>query len=110
MACSCLKSLSHPLKCLTVALLMIFGFKSLPTAAQQSSDEGSSIAPEKQAPDDGEITKKLLYTLFPGRRVVGSTRAECTSRLLVHLVSPESVYSPGPSRYLALLKLSLIHI
>ena len=104
MACSCLRSSSHPLKGFAVALLMIFSFKSLPTVAQQSSDGGSSIAPEKQGPDDGELPRKLLYTLFPGRRVVGSTRAECTSRLLVHLVSPASVYSPGPSRYLALLK------
>lgn len=45
-----------------------------------------------------------LRNTFPGRRVGGGTRAECASRLLVHLVSPSSTFSPGSSGRLALLE------
>lgn len=40
---------------------------------------------------------------FPGRRVGGGTRGECTSRLIVHLVPESSVYAPGSSRLLGVL-------
>lgn len=40
---------------------------------------------------------------FPGRRVGGGTRGECTSRTLAHLVPTQSVYSPGNSQTLGLL-------
>lgn len=41
---------------------------------------------------------------FPGRRIGGGTRDECTSRLLVHLVPASSVYAPGEVRWLGLLQ------
>lgn len=40
---------------------------------------------------------------FPGRRVGGGTRGECTSRPLVHLVPESSVFASGYTRLLALL-------
>lgn len=36
-----------------------------------------------------------LRSTFPGRRVGGGTRGECSSRILAHLVPGDSVYSPG---------------
>lgn len=36
-----------------------------------------------------------LRSTFPGRRVGGATRGECTSRLIVHLVPASSVLAPG---------------
>ena len=41
---------------------------------------------------------------FPGRRVGGGTRGECTSRTLAHLVPTSSVYAPGADRSVALLE------
>lgn len=41
---------------------------------------------------------------FPGRRIGGGTRGECTSRVLAHLVPPASVFAPGVSRTLGLLE------
>jgi hypothetical protein len=41
---------------------------------------------------------------FPGRRIGGGTRGECTARLLAHLVPPASVFAPGASRTLGLLE------
>jgi hypothetical protein len=41
---------------------------------------------------------------FPGRRIGGGTRDECTSRLLVHLVPASSVYAPGQPQLLGLLQ------
>lgn len=41
---------------------------------------------------------------FPGRRIGGGTRDECTSRLLVHLVPTSSVYAPGEVPLLGLLQ------
>lgn len=40
---------------------------------------------------------------FPGRRVGGGTRGECTARLLVHLVPESSVFSPDSGRLLGVL-------
>lgn len=34
---------------------------------------------------------------FPGRRVGGGTRGECSARTLVHLVPETSVYAPDAS-------------
>ena len=44
-----------------------------------------------------------LRSSFPGRRIGGGTRGECTARLLVHLVPKNSVFAPDQG-------LSLIHI
>ncbi len=45
-----------------------------------------------------------VRNVFPGRRVGGGTRAECASRLLVHLVPKTSVYVPDNSKLVALVK------
>ncbi len=41
---------------------------------------------------------------FPGRRVGGGTRGECTARLLVHLVPQNSVFAPDGERLLGTLQ------
>lgn len=45
-----------------------------------------------------------LRTTFPGRRVGGGTRGECSSRLLAHLVPASSVFAPGQARTLGVLE------
>ena len=45
-----------------------------------------------------------LRSTFPGRRVGGGTRGECSSRILAHLVPNDSVYSPGESGDLGLVQ------
>ncbi|KAF0654691.1 hypothetical protein L107_01452 [Cyanobium sp. Copco_Reservoir_LC18] len=45
-----------------------------------------------------------LRKSFPGRRVGGGTRGDCSSRLLAHLVPASSVFAPGKERYLGLLE------
>ena len=43
-----------------------------------------------------------LRNSFPGRRVGGGTRGECSARTLVHLVPDSSFFAPGASGDLAL--------
>ena len=45
-----------------------------------------------------------LRSTFPGRRVGGGTRGDCTSRMLAHLVPESSVFSPGTSGVLGLVQ------
>jgi hypothetical protein len=45
-----------------------------------------------------------LRSTFPGRRVGGGTRGECSARTLAHLVPINSVYSPGTSGDLGLVQ------
>ena len=45
-----------------------------------------------------------LRSSFPGRRVGGGTRGECTARLLVHLVPQNSVFAPDAQRLLGTLQ------
>jgi hypothetical protein len=45
-----------------------------------------------------------LRNVFPGRRVGGGTRGECTARLLAHLVPASSVYAPGATTTLGVLE------
>ena len=45
-----------------------------------------------------------LRSTFPGRRVGGGTRGECSARILAHLVPSNSVYSPGASGDLGLVQ------
>lgn len=45
-----------------------------------------------------------LRSTFPGRRVGGGTRGECSARILAHLVPINSVYSPGASGDLGLVQ------
>ena len=41
---------------------------------------------------------------FPGRRVGGGTRGECSARVVAHLVPPNSVYAPGSSGLVGVLQ------
>ncbi|MEB3254743.1 MAG: hypothetical protein VKI93_08535, partial [Synechococcus sp.] len=41
---------------------------------------------------------------FPGRRVGGGTRGECSARILVHLVPENSVFAPGATGILGLVQ------
>ena len=45
-----------------------------------------------------------LRSSFPGRRVGGGTRGECTARLLVHLVPENSVFAPDQGQLLGILQ------
>ena len=45
-----------------------------------------------------------LRSSFPGRRVGGGTRGECSARTLAHLVPDSSVFSPGAAADLALVQ------
>ena len=45
-----------------------------------------------------------LRSSFPGRRVGGGTRGECSARLLAHLVPANSIYAPGRSLQVGLLE------
>jgi hypothetical protein len=54
-------------------------------------------APESRAQSD-------LRKSFPGRRVGGGTRGECSGRLLAHLVPASSVFAPGRAGTLGVLE------
>lgn len=45
-----------------------------------------------------------LRNVFPGRRVGGGTRGECTARVVAHLVPSTSVYAPGATTTLGVLE------
>ena len=45
-----------------------------------------------------------LRSSFPGRRVGGGTRGECTARLVAHLVPKSNVFAPGTSGLIAILQ------
>ncbi|MFM7394311.1 MAG: hypothetical protein ACKO22_08120 [Cyanobium sp.] len=45
-----------------------------------------------------------LRNTFPGRRVGGGTRGECTARLIAYLVPSSSVFAPGSSRTVGILE------
>ncbi len=45
-----------------------------------------------------------LRSTFPGRRVGGATRGECSARLIAHLVPGSSVFAPGSSRVLGIVE------
>jgi hypothetical protein len=50
------------------------------------------------------LAQPNLRSSFPGRRIGGGTRGECTARLLTHLVPANSVFAPGSSGTLGLLE------
>ena len=50
------------------------------------------------------LAQANLRNSFPGRRVGGGTRGECSARTLVHLVPDSSVFAPGSSGDLALVQ------
>lgn len=45
-----------------------------------------------------------LRNSFPGRRIGGGTRGECSARLLAHLVPTNSVFAPGSAGLIGLLE------
>ena len=45
-----------------------------------------------------------LRSSFPGRRIGGGTRGECSARFLANLVPANSVYAPGGANLIALLE------
>ena len=55
------------------------------------------------APAVGFAQSELRST-FPGRRVGGGTRGECSARLLAHLVTENSIYAPGRTLQVGLLE------
>ena len=50
------------------------------------------------------VAQANLRSSFPGRRVGGGTRGECSARILAHLVPDSSVFSPGSASELALVQ------
>ncbi len=50
------------------------------------------------------VAQTNLRNAFPGRRVGGGTRGECTARLLAHLVPSSSVFAPGSTTTLGVLE------
>ena len=52
----------------------------------------------------GASAQDNLRSSFPGRRVGGGTRGECSARILAHLVPDSSVFSPGNTSDLALVQ------
>ena len=56
----------------------------------------------------GDVLCKEVYSsnrsTFPGRRVGGGTRGECSARILVHLVPENSVFAPGATGIVGLVQ------
>ena len=50
------------------------------------------------------LAQTNLRNTFPGRRIGGGTRGECSARLLAHLVPSSSVFAPGPAASIGLLE------
>ena len=53
---------------------------------------------------EGAWAQSNPRSTFPGRRVGGGTRGECSSRLIVHLVPESSVYASGSPSLLGVLQ------
>lgn len=50
------------------------------------------------------VAQPALRNSFPGRRIGGGTRGECSARLLAHLVPASSVFAPGPAGAIGLIE------
>lgn len=50
------------------------------------------------------LAQANLRSSFPGRRIGGGTRGECSARFLANLVPASSVYSPGAAKLIGLLE------
>ena len=50
------------------------------------------------------VAQPNLRNSFPGRRIGGGTRGECSARLLAHLVPANSVFGPGSAALIGLLE------
>jgi len=53
---------------------------------------------------EAALAQQNLRNSFPGRRIGGGTRGECSSRLLAHLVPASSVFAPGATATIGLLE------
>ncbi|MCT0223676.1 hypothetical protein [Synechococcus sp. CS-1328] len=72
----------RPLQALVPGLLLLLAASLLPEVLAQST----------------------LRSTFPGRRVGGGTRGECSARLVANLVPSTSVFAPGSSLQIGLLE------
>ena len=50
------------------------------------------------------LAQPNLRSTFPGRRIGGGTRGECSARLLANLVPDSSVFAPGAARLLGIVE------
>jgi hypothetical protein len=50
------------------------------------------------------LAQSNLRNTFPGNRMGGGTRGECSARLVAHLVPANSVYAPGASGMIGILE------
>ena len=50
------------------------------------------------------LAQANLRNTFPGRRIGGGTRGECSARLIAHLVPASSVFAPGAGASIGLLE------
>lgn len=50
------------------------------------------------------VAQSALRSSFPGRRIGGGTRGECSARFLANLVPSSSVFSPGSGQVIGLLE------
>lgn len=57
-----------------------------------------------QADATAVLAQPSLRSSFPGRRIGGGTRGECSARVLAHLVPGDSVFAPGPALTVAVLE------
>tara|TARA_B100000482_G_scaffold128579_1_gene93387 strand:- start:155 stop:802 length:648 start_codon:yes stop_codon:yes gene_type:complete len=76
----------------------------LPTALQKALAVSLGLCMSLAVSPLPGLAQANLRNSFPGRRVGGGTRGECSARTLVHLVPDSSVFAPGPSGDLALVQ------
>ena len=76
----------------------------LPTALQKALAVSLGLCMSLAVSPLPGLAQANLRNSFPGRRVGGGTRGECSARTLVHLVPDSSVFAPGSSGDLALVQ------
>ena len=76
----------------------------LPTALQKALAVSLGFCMSLAVSPLPGLAQANLRNSFPGRRVGGGTRGECSARTLVHLVPDSSVFAPGSSGDLALVQ------
>ena len=76
----------------------------LPTALQKALAVSLGLCVSFAVSPLPGLAQANLRNSFPGRRIGGGTRGECSARTLVHLVPDSSVFAPGASGDLALVQ------
>ena len=76
----------------------------LPTALQKALAVSLGLCMSLAVSPLPGLAQANLRNSFPGRRIGGGTRGECSARTLVHLVPDNSVFAPGSSGDLALVQ------